>query len=200
MVHHDSSQVIAIEDFPFAWRITDPKWTSLPKEVLSRIKPLTAARAKQVFDSSPLRDRVVGGYPFDPCRHHAVAHVSLEGTDDTDRDRVASWLGALPIANNTEVYVCWQADEGVAVITDWKTFSEVWDDLWYPFDSVCVLDDSTDWALLLGPEEHAVFIQSGPVNAQLPKSDPAFGMSLLQPSRGDGSADSQAYGSHTGSR
>ncbi len=38
-------------------------------------------------------------------------------------------------------------------------FAEVWDDLWYPFDRLCVFDETRQWAVLLGPEEQAVFIE-----------------------------------------
>ncbi len=55
--------------------------------------------------------------------------------------------------------MCWQVGHGVAAVMDWSMFAEVWDDLWYPFDRLCVFDETRQWAVLLGPEEQAVFIE-----------------------------------------
>lgn len=162
MVKIDAGDVIPVSSFAFAWRITDAKWASLPEEVLRRVRPLSERRSKQVFEMSPLADRQ--GQPFDPERYHSAANTSLE---DVDAEHGASWLRALPVDAGEQVYVCWAtAGRSVAVVTDWATFTEVWDDLWYPFDRVCVFDESLAWALLLGPEEQAQFIQRSPTDAR----------------------------------
>jgi hypothetical protein len=36
---------------------------------------------------------------------------------------------------------------------------EAWDDLWYPFDRLCAFDETRQWAVVLGPEERALFIE-----------------------------------------
>jgi hypothetical protein len=57
-----------------------------------------------------------------------------------------------------DVYLCWAIGEGVAAITDWETFIEIWDDLWHPFDRLCVFDETREWAILLGPNEDIFFL------------------------------------------
>ena len=178
MVDYSSLDVIPIGEFEFAWRITDPKWSSLPQETLKRIKALSDARGKQIFEKSPLFGR--RNLPFDAGRYHAIAQSSLEENGGPNGDRLKRWFRRLPNANDVECYLCWHVGEGIAAVTDWATFTEVWQDLWYPFDRLCVFDETLDWALLLGPEEYAVFIERGPVNPHLPSSDPAYGLPLVQ--------------------
>jgi hypothetical protein len=185
MVTYQSSDIIPMSEFEYAWRITDAKWSSLPEETLRRIKPMGARRSKQLFESSPLCGGPGWPYPFDPASYHATRQLSLEAEDAPANERIREqgkqWYRRLPIAPENEVYLCWAVGEGVAAVTDWHTFTDVWDDLWYPFDRMCVFDDSRDWALLLGMEEYAVFIERGPVDPLLPKSDPTYGMCLVFP-------------------
>jgi len=157
MAVYQSTDTIPISDFEFAWRITDAQWSSLPEGVLTRIKPLSTRKSKELLDESPFEKTV--GRPFDPVRYHATREVSLEGGTDFEKQRVKRWLLELPIPPNQEVFLAWQVSDGVAAVTDWSTFVEVWDDLWYPFDRLCVFNETRQWAVLLGPEEQAVFIE-----------------------------------------
>jgi hypothetical protein len=52
--------------------------------------------------------------------------------------------------------------DGLAAVIDWGTFTEIWDDLWYPFDWMCVFDDTNEWAVLFGPGEIARFAEKSP--------------------------------------
>lgn len=85
---------------------------------------------------------------------------SLEESGEPEGDaRITQWFADLPIEPARQVYLCWDSAGGVAAITDWKTFQETWGDLWYPFDHLCVFDDSGEWALLFGPDEEVRFLE-----------------------------------------
>jgi hypothetical protein len=157
MVTYHPGDAIPLSDFEFACRITDSQWSSLPDRVLHRIKPLSTCKSKELLEQSPFGDS--RGRLFDDGQYHGTRNVSLEGENDSDRERVKRWFRELPIPSNQDVYLWWQVGDGVAAVTDWATFIEVWDDLWYPFDRLCVFDQTREWAVLLGPEERAVFIE-----------------------------------------
>lgn len=147
------SDTIPMTDFEFAWRITDPRWSSLPEQVLSRIKPLSSAKSKELLEKSRCR-------PVD--QFQAVRRISLEGESNAATERVMKWLRELPMSPRQEVYLCWEAGDGVAAVTDWATFVKVWDDLWHPFDRLCAFDETENWAVVFGPEEEAVFVERAP--------------------------------------
>jgi hypothetical protein len=172
MVRYHPSEIVPVKEFPLAWRITDPRWASLPADLLIHIKPLGPSRSKQLLDDLPFQGS--SQVPFDPTRFHAVKETRL----DTERER--SWFQSVSIPTQEEVYLVW-VSAGTAAITDWGTFVQVWDDLWYPFDTLCIFDESHQWGVLLGPEERAIFVRRGPVDPRLPKTDPAYGLALFQP-------------------
>lgn len=149
MVVYHPTDTIPISDFEFAWRITDARWAALPERLLNRINPFSDRKSKELLDKSC----------FDPAQYHAARQASLEDEGDVNKARVQKWFRELPIAASQDVYLCWQVGEGVAAATDWSTFVEVWNDLWYPFDRLCVFDETRQWAVLLGPEEQAVFME-----------------------------------------
>lgn len=157
MVSYHPADVIPMNDFEFAWRIADARWSSLPDKVLKHIKPLSASKSKELLEASPC-DRL-SDCLFDASRYQAVRQVSLEGEGDCQVEQVRKWFGELPIASSQEIYLCWQVGDGIAAVTDWGTFTAIWTELWYPFDRMCVFDEGRQWAVVFGPEEHAVFIE-----------------------------------------
>jgi len=169
MVTYETTDVIPMTEFAFAWRITDPRWAVLREDALRRFKPLGLARSTQVFNACAAFGRVP--YPCDPRNYHAVSRESLEENESSDSQRIHSWLRALPIPPDSEVYLCWASQQGVAAVTDWANLIDNWSDLWYPFDLLCILDDTLDWAMILGPEEEAYFIQRNAVKANATSRD-----------------------------
>lgn len=149
-VEYQPSDLLPLDLFRYSWRITDDRWSSLPEPVLHRIKPLSPEKSKGVFEKTRL---------LDPGCYRATRHVSLEG----ETESVKLWFRKLPIASNDEIYLCWERD--VAAVTDWSTFVNVWDDFWYPFDRLYVFVDSLQWAVVLGPEEEADFVERVAVHA-----------------------------------
>jgi protein phosphatase len=168
MIHYASSDFIPLREFAFAWRLTDAGKSMLPAATLQRIRALTPARAKQLKEISPGFGQQ--SLRFDPVRYRAIKQCSLGENTEFDSQRIKAWLRGLSISPESEIYLSW-ANEGVAAFTDWATFTIAWNDLWYPFDRLSVFDDSSDWAVILGPEEYAVYIASRQADPQLPAKD-----------------------------
>ena len=157
MVSYKDSDIIPLKEFEFAWRITDPRWAALPNAALDRIRPLSGARSRELYAVSPLSRPL--RCPPDVGQLSITKELSLEGSGASDNAECDRWFRELPIGPTQQVYVCWGNGGGVAVVTDWGTFTEVWDDLWYPFDWMCVLDDTLEWAVLFGPGEIVRFAE-----------------------------------------
>ncbi len=157
MVHYENSDLIPLKDFPIAWRITDPRWSSQPDAILDRIKPLSAAMGRELYARSPLSRPLK--YPPDVSPLCITGEQSLEGSGPPQDADCYRWFRALPIEPTREVYLCWDMGGGVAAVIDWGTFTEIWDDLWYPFDRMCVFDDTLGWVVLFGADEIARFAE-----------------------------------------
>ena len=154
MVKYSSSDLINIEDFVFAWRITDARWDKLPTEVLERICPLSTQYSTTICELStafqmPETRQVSGDYRISQW-------TSLEENGHTDRERIKNWLIHLPIQQTECVYVFWKGN--VTIVVEWNLFVQIWDSLWYPFDNVYVFDETLDWAAMFGPEERAIYV------------------------------------------
>jgi hypothetical protein len=157
VVNYEPSDVLPMEDFGLAWRITDSRWSSLPEPVLSRIKPLSDTKSRELFARSSLSRPVGSSADFGPL--HVTRRQSLEESGSSEDDRSKRWFRELPIEPTQDVYVCWGIGDGVAAVTDWGTFTETWDALWYPFDRLCVFDDTLEWMVVFGPEEDVCFLE-----------------------------------------
>jgi hypothetical protein len=155
MVHVFPSATIPLSEFALAWRITDEHWDKIPTAKLKQIQPLAPNRAREVGKHrQAFRLRTVNTEFY-----HVAIDCSLEEKDESDGARIKCWFRSLPIVPVEQVSVSWSDD--VALVTEWATFIEIWDSLWYPFDTLTIFDDFRTWAVLMGPEEHAVLVQSG---------------------------------------
>lgn len=157
MVTFVDRELLPLEQFVLAWRITNAKWDHLPEQALNRIFALTpegvgrvAAMAKEFRSET---------YPLLPkaALWQVKTPFSFEEESPEDTTRINRWLSALPIASDEQVYIHW-ATHRAAIMTDWATFQAYWNSFVYPFDAVTLFDDSLDWALLLGQEERAWFL------------------------------------------
>jgi hypothetical protein len=87
MVEYQPSDVLTLQEFELAWRITGARWSSQPDSILRRIKPLAPARSKRLFESSPLRGPVK--IPPEFGRLHTTQHRSLRESGSPDEnDRI----------------------------------------------------------------------------------------------------------------
>jgi hypothetical protein len=159
MVTFDTSQIINIAGFAYAWRITDPKWDKLPNAVLRQLKPLSEA-ASRVVDEKSMSLRRRG--PFIVCEenYRIVSDCSLVDAEPHEVQRIRSWFLGLPIESSEQIYVHWaNVEPTTTIVTEWATFREVWDSLWYPFDALDVFDDTLAWAVLMEQEEQALYVE-----------------------------------------
>lgn len=161
MVEYRPSDVLAIEDFPLAWRITDERWSAQPTSVLSRIKPLSSEKSHRLYESAPWSALSRGGGAG--ARASSAFRRSLGDSGSPGGDEgVRNWFRALPIEPDRDVYLCWNQGGGVAAVTDWRTFVDIWSDLWYPFDALAVFDEGRRWAVLFGPDEEVTYLPEMP--------------------------------------
>ncbi|HEX5437801.1 MAG TPA: TonB family protein [Gemmatimonadaceae bacterium] len=107
---------MSLADFPLRWRWTESRGNMLPAQALSRIRPLSAARAAELAPHAV--------YLCDERRE-----LSREMRADGEVAEMAAWLRTLRIDPATRVVVCW--DEVSAVVTDWALFCRYWDDFCY---------------------------------------------------------------------
>jgi len=131
---------MTIQEFPLAWRWTQPSHAVLPPEVLHRIRPLTRSEAEKVCQVP------VSGSAS------AVCHSASDSVD------VRSWLRSVQPDLQASIYLSWDTDLGVE--TTWDIFSEFWDDFCYPSsDDVTIAPVTGDWCLLYHHYEQFDFLR-----------------------------------------
>ena len=130
---------MTIQEFPLAWRWTQPSHAVLPAEVLAGIRPLRASEAAGVCTAA-----------LAP----SASTVSRPASDPVD---VRSWLRSVQPDSQVPVYVSWSED--LAVETRWGIFTEYWDDFCYPSsDDVTVAPVTGTWQLVYHHYEQFDFI------------------------------------------
>lgn len=137
---------MTIQEFPLAWRWTQPSHAVLPDDVLANIRPLSQAEAADIHARSSQQTRV---------SHHCRA-------DNNAR----SWLRTVQPDLSAAVFVSWS--EELAVETTWEIFTEYWDDFCYPSsDDVTVLPVNGSWHLTYHHYEEFDFTNLGERNKAL---------------------------------
>lgn len=122
---------MTVQDFPLAWRWTQPSHSVLPAEVLGDIRPLETFVAAGIGRTVPAES----------------ASTTTRGARHSDRDEVRRWLRGVQPDSNARVYVSWSKD--LAVETSWDIFTKYWDDFCYPSsDEVTVVPVSGTWQLV----------------------------------------------------
>lgn len=156
----NKSDKVPIRDFLYGWRFTDPKWDKLPEDILSKIQPLSPQQS-ELIERAGTALRFHGPYVAKTDAYNIVSQTSLVENTEQDSITIGNWFDALS-GNETrkEVYVSWVSTvTPAAVIAPWKIFVQYWNSFFYPFDVVNVFDDSLNWAVLLGQEEYAVYVE-----------------------------------------
>jgi hypothetical protein len=176
MVTYNLSDTVDITDFPYAWRVTEERWARLPDALLHRLKCLNSEKAAAVCQQG--RGFRAPNALINGAEYHGKIGISLDYENDDGIRCIREHLLSLPIRGSEEVYVSWSND--AALISDWSTFCLIWDDLWYPFDVIEVFDDSLDWAVLMGPEEYAIYVESGHIREDMPDIELTYGHLLIQ--------------------
>jgi hypothetical protein len=160
-----------LDNFELKWRFTDERWNKLPDEDLARIHPHAKPETEELLR---LGESLRHGYPFKlrTDLYHGTSEMSLLGIGEEADAAVRDWIRTLPVPANRRVFVVW-FNYYLSLETDFEIFATYWNDFYYPFNVIAVFDDALDWAVLMGPEEGAVFVERGPVHGTLtddPKS------------------------------
>ena len=138
MITLTESDFVPLETFFLAWRWTQESHAALSAATLARIRPLAAASAAAIAPEAA--DLCIGG---DTATLRSAAG---------DPERVRAWLGALPVEPDASVLASWDVE--TAVVTDWQTFVECWDDFCYPSsDDLTVWNPHGAWYLCYDHEE-----------------------------------------------
>ena len=136
---------MGIEEFPLAWRWTQPSHAVLPPDVLASMAPLRGEdterlyrRGEEVF-RSPVESRML--------------HVAQ------DPEVARAWLKRLPFAASGRVFVAWDCSTGLSL--PWEAFIAYWDDFCYPSsDDVFVFPQTGSGVLAWNHEEVFEFAEN----------------------------------------
>ncbi len=130
---------MTIQEFPWAWRWTQPSHSVLPAEVLADIRPLSAPEAAGICAVAPAGSA------------SAVSHSA------SDSGEVRRWLRCVQPDSRVRVYVSWTKDWAVEM--NWDVFTEYWDDFCYPSsDDITVVPVGGTWRLVYHHYEQFDFI------------------------------------------
>jgi hypothetical protein len=131
---------VSIEDFPLKWRWADEKWSKLPLEILQQIKPLTDAKALEVFELH-----------ISLYRSNQLDTELFEGVDEFDAEAgstqdTGEWLKQKIGLTSTDLVLSW--DRSTAVVTTSQVFCDHWHDFCYPAsDDVSISTLGMDYLL-----------------------------------------------------
>src|SRR4051812_12319976 len=115
-----------LETFRLSWRWTAPRRGKAPMDVPANIRPLTHAKATEIYDLlAQRRHREDEG--FLPVPFRLVDEIN---TSNTDASSVQDWLGELISDLEQGVIISWWPD--LAVVTTADIFRRFWDAFCYP--------------------------------------------------------------------
>ena len=100
---------VPLSECPLKFRWTDRKWHQFPAHELARIRPLSAAKAKEVWATCQ---------PFtedDTLVPELFGSILQFEARDVEEQRVSKWLSDLDIRPDTPVLLCWAEDLSVSL-------------------------------------------------------------------------------------
>lgn len=137
---------MSIDEFPLAWRWTQPSHAVLPAEVLASILPMQSQETEILY---------LRGEKLRSCNPPVThAHHAAENEDAT-----RAWLKALPLPPDARVSVVWDRTTGISV--PWHAFLTYWDDFCYPSsDDLFVFPEAGNAVLASNHNEVFEFVES----------------------------------------
>lgn len=151
MVEIAEDDFLPLEHFRLKWRWTDVQWNLIPETDLSQIKPLSEAKANELFESTV---GWVKGDSLSDALFDKVSQFSDRG--EANPKATQDWLQQKSIDSKELVVVSW--DRQLAVFTNWGVFYNYWDDFCYPVShNVLIWPLSEQWALFYHHEEFLFF-------------------------------------------
>jgi len=149
MIELNQDDYQPLDSFPLKWRWTDEQWTLLPPDVLAKIRPLTRARARELYETIYVYKGVKKG-PFE-----IIDTIEVENKNDQE---VRDWLMSNLSKIEELVVASWSPDQ--ALVTTAGIFCDHWDDFCYPSsDDLSLLPITQDWILFYSHEEVFFFGQ-----------------------------------------
>jgi hypothetical protein len=131
-------------NFPLLWRFADPAFCELPPETLAEFRELSSSESRTIWEHSvhPAFDHLMK-IPASPSARYEK--IPSDWNDaETTRTRLRTQL---PIPMDSKIVVLWGPMTAVEV--SWKTFTQYWDDFFYPSDdNNAVVSTSTGIVLL----------------------------------------------------
>lgn len=103
-----------IEDFPLAWRWTNPKHTVFPQNILQQLVPLNAESADKLSALTA----------------HGFQNQAVEFEASEDIAATQLWLDGLGVSSG-RVSIVW--DKITAISVPWSVFCQYWNHICYPF-------------------------------------------------------------------
>ena len=154
-----------VQDFPLAWRWTDPNHTFLPADKLAQIVPLSPTEAHVLHKEwMPVFDRYGNVVT---TNFATIEKVSTEGEWQEDAcsrtkhstEPITNWLKEKEKTDKLDVFISW--DERLAVRTNWELFVQQWSDFCYPSsDDAFVVPIQKQWLLAFHHEDEFSFCWS----------------------------------------
>jgi hypothetical protein len=131
--------------------ISDETLDKLSNDLLRKLHALSPERARQLSaQGCRLRQELLGSRVGNLIATHSLSEADFENSH-----AIAQWFAELPIESSRQIYMSW-GDKHV-IITEWSVFLALWDNLYYPHDSIDIFDNSLSWALMFGPNEQVIF-------------------------------------------
>ncbi len=142
MITIADADVVAMDQFPLAWRFTDERWSRRGAALLRDLRPLTGARAAELNGPMTAACHVAR----EASRDSAAEHVAAACQDEAGARRVADALASLGPADDERVVISW--DPRAALETSWRTFRAHWEVFCYPgSDDVTISPLDEGWLL-----------------------------------------------------
>lgn len=134
-----------------SWHISDEMLDKLSNDLLRKLHALSPERARQISaQGCGLRQELLESRVGNLVATHSLSEADFENSAG-----IAQWFAQLPIENSSQIYISW-GDKHV-IITEWSVFLALWDNLYYPHDTIDLFDNSLSWALMFGPNNQVVF-------------------------------------------
>jgi len=132
---------MSIQEFPLAWRWTQPSHSVLSPDVLADIRPLPAAEAADISTAT----------------YSSRAPTATHAASEFDAKEVIQWLRRVQPDLHVRIYVSWS--KAWAVEMSWDIFTRYWENFCYSAsDDVTVVPVSGTWQLVYHHYEQFDFV------------------------------------------
>lgn len=133
-----------------SWHISDETLDKLSNELLRKLHMLSPEQARKISAQGCMLRQSLLESPTALIATHALGEAELQNSQ-----AITQWFAQLPIEDRGQVYMSW--GDNHVVITDWSVFLALWDNLYYPRDTIDLFDSSLSWAIMFGPHEEVIF-------------------------------------------